>query len=386
MIIYLAIFFITAAILYFKDNIKDKNKCIYIELIALLIICLFAALRDIAIGTDIKVYVLQLFNKAKESSNIIDFYKSSIINNSGFMKVSSYEYGFTFITYIISNIFRNISFLLFFIHTLIIFPIYYGSKKMIKNNKYQAVFFLLFLLTMFNFSLNGIRQSIGIAISFYGFSLVYSSDTKNNNIKFFISVILSMLFHLTSVMILIPYIYFKVLKSDKKIYEFKKIKVNLSTLVILISMFILMILFIEGNIIRGLLNVAKLSKFSLYLEGNISFKLTIFIRAIPIFIILFYLFKTIRKKTKINKTYNFYILLEFTYILFLILSSRTLYAIRIISLFDLFNCFIIVKLIESFKEDRKYYAIMAVSYYYILWLIFYVYLNSSHTVPYMFIF
>lgn len=386
MTMYLIIFLIVTAILYFKDNYKDKKKIFYLEITALLILCLFAALRDTSIGTDIKVYVVQLFNKAKESKNIIDYYKSSIINNAGFIKVSSYEYGFTFFTYIISNVFRNISILLFFIHAIIIIPIYYGSKKIIKNNKYHTVFFLLFLLTMFNFSLNGIRQSMGIAISFYGFSLVYNCDNKENNIKFLISVILSMLFHLTSIMILIPYAYFKLLKSDKKIYEYKKIKVNFSTLIILAVMSVLTLLFIEGHIIRSVLNLLKLSKYSLYLEGNISLKLTVIIRTIPIFIILYYLFNVIRKETKINKTYNFYILLELTYILLLILSSRTTYAIRIISLFDLFNCFIIMKIIESLKEDRKYYIVISALYYYILWLIFYAYLNSSHTIPYRFIF
>ena len=74
MIIYIICFIISCILIKVSDKVKS-NKIVYfiINTIALLIPCLLAAFRDTSIGTDVEVYVKQLFEKSEISKDFSNY-------------------------------------------------------------------------------------------------------------------------------------------------------------------------------------------------------------------------------------------------------------------------------------------------------------------------
>src|SRR5574344_1257479 len=134
MIIYILTFIIMFVLLIIPiKNEKVKKICI---LIGLLLPCIIAGLRAESIGTDVRVYTKPLYNLANNFNSNNLFQAGTFFNdfNGAKTRVSLYEIGFTFFIYIVAKTINNFQFLLFLIECIIIFPIYFGVNKVLKDD------------------------------------------------------------------------------------------------------------------------------------------------------------------------------------------------------------------------------------------------------------
>ena len=207
MIIYIISFFISCILLQIASKMKKNNILYYIiNGIAILIPCILAGLRNTTIGTDVEVYVRQLFDSAKISDNYFEYQHCSWWWIYRVKAVSDFEEAFTLVIFVVQKLTNNIQIVLFIIQLLIIFPIYCGLKKVdcIKNKKYLSMF--VYYFSFFNIGLNTMRQYIAISIIFYGTSSLMYDKKYLGTIKFFISLAIAYYFHNSSVFCILIYL------------------------------------------------------------------------------------------------------------------------------------------------------------------------------------
>lgn len=200
----------------FKTD-KSKFLSIIFLIIGLFICCYIAGVRSINTGTDIKVYVIRLFNESVNSS----FW--SFIKNSN----TDFLFGTLVYTGAISN---NINFVLFLIELSVALPIFIYAYL---DNDGNNMFFIItiFLLTMYVVSLNLMRQSIAISLDILSFYFISTNKVKTGLILF----LSSLLFHKTAFIFPFVYILYVIVKSTEKrkyLYLF-----FLTILMLLVSVF-----------------------------------------------------------------------------------------------------------------------------------------------------
>lgn len=189
MLIYFIILLIIVLLgLILKPNFasNNTNKKIFIIITFILLFCV-SGFRNKNVGVD----TLQYYNAFK---------RISLIDISNF-NVFRYEYGFTFLCWILSKISNNPQILLivtsFFINYSILRFIYKHS-----NNVFISV--LIYVLLNFYFSyMNIMRQAIAISIVLWGYDFII----ENKNIKFVLTCLFASLFHesaLLAILLLIP--------------------------------------------------------------------------------------------------------------------------------------------------------------------------------------
>ncbi len=165
---------------------NNSNKKIFIIITFILLFCV-SGFRDKNIGVD----TLQYYNAFKKIS-LLDISKFNVVR---------YEYGFTFLCWILSKISNKPQILLivtsFFVNYSILKFIYKYS-----NNVFVSI--LIYILLNFYFSyMNIMRQAIAISIVLFGYDFII----KNKNIKFILTCLFASLFHesaLLAILLLIP--------------------------------------------------------------------------------------------------------------------------------------------------------------------------------------
>ena len=126
MVIYLIFFGISIFLLYISNYTKNLFLKKILIFSGLLMPCILAGVRSLNIGTDVKVYLKQMYSTALSSNSFNIFLNSRI---SGLRYARDYERGFTILVYCLTKIFKNIQILMFFIEVLIIFPIYLDVRN-----------------------------------------------------------------------------------------------------------------------------------------------------------------------------------------------------------------------------------------------------------------
>ena len=386
MIIYVICFILSCVLIRESKKIKN-NKIAYflINTIALLIPCVLAALRDTSIGTDVEVYVKQLFEKSEISKEFTSYLNSSWwwIYRTKF--VSDYEIGFTILVYVVQKITNNIHYVLFFIQLGISLPIYLGLRKIKKfeNKMYLALF--VFYFSLYNIGFNIMRQMMSVAIIFYGTCcLMYDSK---GTVKFFFSLLIAYCFHNSAIFAISIFLIYKLLNSKvEKKYFIKindRIKISLRSITLIIFLIVFILLISQLDLLVR--SVARLGfeDYSGYLDGEYSLELSKIIRAIPIIILLI-----CSGKYYMRNDENSYMLIT----LFIIavgvsqFSSVTTYGERLSYVFQSFNIILVPFLCDAHpnKDINKLLRIFIMCYYVIYWYYYFVIGGSGETVPYKF--
>lgn len=191
--IYVIVFLVTILLLILSLKFRYKNKKVFIatSLLALLIPCVLAGMRDYTIGTDVNLYVAPLFKVSLYYKNIPGF-----LNGTG-SEVS--DIGYLLLTYMSGKLSDNIFILFFLSEVLVLFPIYKALLNVSKDRNVIVFGIFIFFMTLYNLSFNMVRQSI--AISFALLSFTYFINDKK--IKSMISLVIAFLFHKSSI-VLIP--------------------------------------------------------------------------------------------------------------------------------------------------------------------------------------
>ena len=385
MIIYIICFLISCLLIKISNKQKS-NKILYhiLNTIAVLLPCILAGLRSTTIGTDVEVYLDKIFESAKNSSNFSDYLNGSWWLIYRTRHVYDYEIGFTTLVYLIQKITNNIHFVLFFIQALTVVPIYLGLRKVEGFESKIPFAMLIFYLSLYNTSLNIMRQMISISIIFYGTCcLMYS---KRGTIKFLISYILSCCFHDSAIFYIVIFVLYKILniKLGEKLYLRlnDRIKISYKALIVIIIMTMSLLIMFNTEFLMNVLKELGFKQYN-WLKGSFEFSFSKVIRVLPIIVSLVVCSKYYIKK---DKNAYMYIILFALAVIVSEFSSINIYGERLSYVFQIFNTILVPTLCNSHpnKNVNRILKALLICYYFAYWYYYFAYTNSSETIPYKF--
>ncbi len=364
MIIYLLVFVIVEILAIICNKVeKNKNTKIFAFMI-IMILSIFAGVRDLTIGTDVNVYGANWFQIACDCQSFEDYI--SLINTT--------DIGYLFINYIVSRFTTNVNVFLFIIQLIC------NSLVIITLYKYrERCPFWLSLLTYLSIfycrTFNILRQSIALSILFYSIKYLY----KNKNLKYLIAIIISSLFHYTAVFGVVILVLKRICESKSK---YKNLYLLLIFLITIVSVyFIKDVIAILYSI--GLVNVKIYNYLFIFVnENDVNiFGIDFFVK-IVFLVTIYFSYKKINEKEPLTQFLFFVTIMEF--IIFQI-KNMILYSDRI-ALY--FNYFILLLLPQaSFNISTKAKERLIVNAVLSMILIFYwgykyVYAGSCDVYPY----
>ena len=183
--IYIAVFALSSFIFWKAEKDKDKYKKKMLVFLGFILPVILAGLRADSVGTDVEVYGKWAYNQAILTDSFKIYYQARTESILG-------DIGYYFLTYVSAKIFPNYHIGLFIYSMIIQLFLYLGLKK------YHRIFntpvwlgMLLYYVTLYNYSLNLLRQSIAIVIIFYGSAYIFEKKYW----KFILFLILATLFH-----------------------------------------------------------------------------------------------------------------------------------------------------------------------------------------------
>lgn len=374
--------FITSILFLYLSEVVQLNLFRkLLVLIGLLIPSLLAGLRSVYIGTDVLNYVYPLFSIAKNSKNYFQYLSMPALNGGIIQTVSSYEYGYTFLTYIVAKLTGSFQFLQVIIEFSILSFIYLGIKRLDMNNISVWMCMLTYYLLFFNNSLNMVRQWMAMSIILFGFK--YIKDQKL--VKFILTVLCAYLFHSTALLGLFFYFIYWIIKTSNTrslaldSYSNSTFSVTAISFVLIVVAVCVATLLI--NKLYTILGVLGLSKYSYYLSGTLALSVNQLITKLPILLILTININEIFKK---NLKIFFYLIVVLDLITSQ-LASLSDYSIRISTYIAMFNIYGYTVLSESSNKTKMVLIrCLVVVYLLAYWYYFYCVKGNDQTIPYMF--
>lgn len=197
MIIYylLVLFLIFFSLISLKKKNDDTNKKIFL-IISFVLIILIAGLRKYTVGTDTHQFIEAFIRISKLS--ITEF------------SSERYEYGFTFLCWVLSKITSNPQILIFVSSIIINIAV---AKFIYNNSNNIYLSTILYIITTFFFSyMNIMRAALAIAFILFGYEYL-----KKDNLKMFIIfVLISISFHFSAILSLL-FVFLRKRKINKNI-------------------------------------------------------------------------------------------------------------------------------------------------------------------------
>lgn len=327
-----------------KISKKKRIGTIIIGMIPLLIV---SYIRN-EVGTDFSSYY-SIFIRYQDMS----FYQ--------LLKEGNIEIGYFFLNKI-AHIFNSFNIVLLLSSFLtLFFPIY-----AIRNNKKISVplFSILYVLLFYFPAFNNIRQGIAISFFFYG---MYKYLYENNKLKLLFSMLLSISFHMSS-LLLIPIIF---IKNKKKEFNTKY--------AILVCIILLIVSLNLDIIFKILSNLPFLSKYLIYDtnldSNNLSFYLVLLI---GIFIV------NLRKYiSRYDKNIPYLIFFSIIDILSTYTGFTMVFLKRIALYFNVFNIIVFSSIhkIFHFKQSAIIKTLVLI-YGITMFILYYWYIGHSNLFPF----
>lgn len=206
MIPYLICFIITPLFTYLAEKgfrEEKKRKAIFFSLIAILVPCIIAGLRDLTVGIDAEIYVAPVLKQIQGMELLSAFGNYSL------------EKGYILFVYLISYITQNPNILLFLIQLIITVCIYLTAYKF-RNKISMMIFMTVYILFMYTKSLNIMRQAIALALFIYSLTYLFNKKYINTLIIF----IIALSFHSSIAFCSIIYVLF-IINNIKMKYNIK---------------------------------------------------------------------------------------------------------------------------------------------------------------------
>ena len=358
------------------NNERSKHTISYNNIFSLslvfgglLIPCVFAALRSMTVGVDIKVYVTPFYDFALNHNFIQLIEKAN----------SATGLAFAALIYICAKFF-NVHILLFLIEVLIIFPLYH-ALRLLNEKLSPAVGMLIFYFLFYNLTLCVMRQ--GIAMSFILLSYAYFE--KKKCIPSIVFSIVAVMFHKSSALIILfIFIVLLILNSKKK-------RTNLILFVFFLAIFFVLYPYVIHFLIDLLTKFSY--KYALYLikynkpRDWSQIPTTDFLSKTLMLIAILIACKKVRAKD--NFTY-FLMLLVFVGRYFMIFNANFYESTRVAIYFDYF-LILLVPFVSQKWFSKKNGSSMFASLCFIgitslYWLYFMMIVGAYGTNNYMFYF
>lgn len=369
--IYVAVFFAATVIFWLGDLIKAKQR-IYLDIIAILFLCLLAGFRSGKIGTDTAGYIQPMIRGAMTSSNLKDFFHYSWISGR-IRTVFEYEIGYVLVVYVVSIFFKSIVVTQTVLELLIVLPIYFALRM----KKDVPIWFgmLVFMLQFFNGSMNLIRQSLAMSFVFLAVTCWIQGYKK----RYILYIAFAVSFHKTALIgILIMLLYEYVSKKGKINASGKTINISYSNMFIAIAAGIVSLIVIQ--VVVTIMKWFGLSYYTNYL-GKISFMPNQIINVSIPTILLVCSFQQFRNT---QKEWTFYVVMMAYTMIAGQLSSANSWAIRVRMYFLIFAIFS-YPLTCKYNRNKGLSSVAMVSYLIFYWWFYYVFVGLERTVPYVMI-
>ena len=386
MLIYIITFIISCSLLKIANQINNKILKKTFNILAIIIPCILAGLRNTKVGTDVEVYVQQLFYFAKQSSSYNEFLTCKWWWIYRIKYVADFESAFTLFVYFTQKLTDNIQMVMFGIQVLISVPIYYVLKKIDKTKKNICFAMFIFYFSFFNVGLNTMRQYIAIAFIFYGTACLMYDKKNIGTIKFFLNLFIAYFFHNSSIFSILIYFIYTILNFNEKKEVFIKInnfRIRLKAVIVIGFTLVSIILILNANLFINMFSILGIKDYSGWTSGKITFMASKIIRGFPIIIALIISGKYYVKE---NKNSYMYIIMFVMSLAFAQFASASTYGERMSYIFQIFNIVLIPKLCNA-HPNKNYNIIMKmffVLYYIFYWYYYFAYGNSGETVPYSF--
>lgn len=273
-LIYLIVFAVSCGLLFLADVFrKNRVVSVLLEILAISLPILLAGLRDLSVGTDVKVYVVSKFNAVRIASSFINYVNTANI-----------EVGFAALVYLVTKLTGSVTFVLLAIHTFIVVIIYLD----IANHRDKIPVWLgmlVFYLLYFNMSLNIMRQWMAMAILLYASKYMFARRTW----VYLAYVLIAACFHETAYVGIFTYLIYAFLNSRGLFvfqwgrYALKGERLRIHTVVVMIAIAFFSLLDIVAQFLPGL----GLEKYAPYLRGGIVFSANQIILRLPLLILIF---------------------------------------------------------------------------------------------------
>lgn len=370
MLIYICTFLASTGFIFLAQKSEKKGRILSLLLLlfAVLIPSFLAGARELSIGTDVVHYIYPLYSAANASSSFASYLHISLWNGWKFVPISSYEFGYTFLVYIVTKIFKNIFSVLFFNELIIITCIISGLWKL-REDVPVWLGALVYFFCFYNLSLNIVRQSIAVAIVFLGFS---NYLINNNWVRYIITVVIASLFHISAIVgILI--LFLKYIIEHDGVLHVKEISKTL-----LLFLIILLIVFIP-HLLASILRIVGFANYSEgYITGSATVALNQILIRIPIFIVFFSSWKSYKDCTK-----YFWLEILLYDIALSQLTNVSDFANRATMYFSIFYLYIIPYKYDYKSRLQKFITLMGILVYLgVYWYYEFVVMGYGQTVPY----
>ena len=382
MYIYILIFFSSSILLWMAETQKmsliTKNIIICI---ALFIPMILAGMRKIGVGTDTNVYVNLMYDAAIHSENIIDYFNYKVFSVYHFVKINTWEPGFTCLVYIVAKLFGSYQVVLFVVESIIIICIYKGLR-LFRSNLPVWFGMLTFYFLFYNQTFNTMRQWVAMAILFYGFKYLVNWDIK----KYLCIILVSISFHLSALIGLIIMVLFKYSVSQKTSLLLSNQKIDRAIFkiyIILVSGIIVLLCINSVGLLISKLGPAFARYVKVYLHDEVSFMPMQVMRRLPLLVLFIGSWKKIHRSSDISIFLGISIILD---ILISQLGSIMSQSGRIGTYFSEYNIVLYPYLLRVHRKNKFFYGILLILILFITWIYDYVLTERGQTVPYIFYF
>lgn len=355
---YLIVFFIVYIIAWGIEKIsKNKSNIIskVLLFIILLVVSIFAGMRDETVGTDVVVYPKPIINTLKHLSFSIVY------------KTANVEIGFIIIAWIANLLNGDLNTFLFFIQVFI-FGIYliYAYKNR-KELSFSSLI-LTFLCMIFGFSLNIMRQMMAIVLTIFSYNYIQKKELK----KFLITIFIAINFHITAI-VFIP-VYF--------IYNYENRRLGVLLKFGILSSLIMFLFFFSQILVLamdvGILPDKYMSYLTRFNQDVIDIQIKAFLLKLFFTFIAFFILNSDKENKKNAKCMRFLLCLDC--LLFLI-GSKISYAERI-SYYFTFLVYGYVFARGQVIFNKQIFRIFNLMCALLYWFVMFGMLNHSEIIPY----
>lgn len=369
MVVYIIGFIISILLLFYAETKKFTGKGIrLVTFIAILIPCLIAGLRDKTIGTDVTVYVENMFLIAESSESFAEYLGSEYSAYGwDFRSISSLEIGFTLLVFVMQRVFNSLPLLLFTIQAMTVVPIYKGLRKVDSPDAVwlgMTVYYLMF----FNQTLNLMRQWIAMGILFYAFHFLM----KKEYLKYLISIGVASLFHLSAIMGFVILVIYRLVVEENSLKR--------STKAIFVILIGVVALFSLDYIVR-LFELLGLH-YGNYINGDLQLMSNQFIYRLPLILLFITRWRHWRIKYPFGE---FYVVMLAYDLLASQLTSIYPHSGRLGTYFREYYmlAYPMVCSATSIKNNRRILIFFIIAFLCVYWWYVYVFGGSDETIPYV---
>lgn len=338
---------------------KSFASSVVFSAISILVLCVFASIRDYSVGIDLLGYGIPMFKADTSIAAVLDVPT----------RYGTIEYLYHFTNFVINSLFGSPRVFLFvhqLVMSLLVFSIAFREKE--KHSTSICLTMITYLFFYYFMSFNIIRQTLSCTILLWGYKYLEEENYK----KYLLTALVATLFHQSSLIALVCPIIYKICSKVK------------SGAIIIPAITASAIFAIYQLLSLAVMFIPTLSKYFGYLKGDsdISWKMILMKLILLAFVIIFYK-KSNASKSSENKPLLCMVLLD---AVFYLSTIRIKFGYRLSYPFLPYFILLIPRIdagLES-KKDKAFFRIgitaLLVGYFVVRFII----IGFDGIYPYMF--